>query len=124
MGPRRLDRLNSLLKEVISDVIRKDIKNPHLTSLITITDVEITKDLQHAKVFVSVIGTKEEKKQTLLILQSASSFIRVSASKQVVMRYFPDLVFHLDESVEKQMHIEDIISKIQKERNEREQHEA
>lgn len=117
---RRVERLNSLLKEVISDVIRKQVKNPHLPHLTTITAVEITRDLKHAKVYVSVIGDESAKKRAIEALQSASGFISLQASKLVVMRYFPELTFLLDTSVEKQMQIESMLSKLEEERKMRE----
>jgi ribosome-binding factor A len=120
MSERRVERLNSLLKEVISDVIHKEMKNPHLPPLVTVTGVQITKDLRHAKVYVSIIGDQETKIKAISILQSASGFIALHSSKHVVMRFFPDLMFILDESVEKQMQIDSLISKIQKERESRE----
>jgi ribosome-binding factor A len=123
MNERRIERLNSLLKEVISDVIHKEMKNPHLPPLVTVTNVLITKDLRHAKVYVSIIGDREAKIKAISILQSASGFIALHSSKQVVMRFFPDLMFILDESVEKQMQIDSLISKIQKERESRENKE-
>lgn len=120
---RRIARLNSLLKEVISEVIRREVKNPHLPSLITITEVETTKDLSYAKVYVSIIGSQEAKKEAVNVLKSAAGFIAVQASKQVVIRHFPELRFILDESVDKQMHIDSLITQIQKERTIREQKE-
>ncbi len=116
---QRVERLNSLLKEVISEVVRDDVRDPRLGSLITVTSVNITKDLQHAKVLISVIGTPEEKKKSLDALQSASGFIAVNASKKVVMRYFPSLSFKLDDSVDKHMTIETILTKIHNEQKSR-----
>lgn len=123
MATQRTDRLNSLLKEVISDVIRKEVRNPHVNALVTITRVEITKDLHFAKVYVSVIGTPEQKAETLNALQSAAGFIAVQSSKQVVMRYFPALTFKLDDSVEKHMRIEELLGKIADERQKRDHNE-
>jgi ribosome-binding factor A len=120
MVKQRIDRLNSLLKEVISDTIRKEVKNPRVNQFITVTRVEITKDLHFAKVHISVIGTEEEKIATIDALQNASGFIAVQASKQVVMRYFPTLSFKLDRTVEKQMRIEELLGKIAEEKNARE----
>jgi ribosome-binding factor A len=120
MAVKRTDRLNSLLKQVISDVIHKEVKNPHLPPLLTITGVEITSDLQHAKVYVSVIGSPTIKAQAIATLQQASGFISTRASKQVVLRFFPHLTFLIDETVEKQGHMEDLIQEIQKERSARE----
>lgn len=121
MPKQRTDRLNSLLKEVISDVIRKDVRNPHVNELLTVTRVEITKDLHHAKVFVSVIGNEEQKVETIKALQNAAGFIAVTSSKKVVMRYFPELHFKLDDSVDKHMRIEKILGEISSERESRPQ---
>ena len=65
MKPNRIERVNSLLKEVISDVINKDVKNPLVSQFITIIKVDVTSDLHHAKVHAGVIGTDAEKKQTI-----------------------------------------------------------
>jgi ribosome-binding factor A len=119
MTVKRTDRLNSLLKEVISEVIKRDVRNPHVAELITVTRVEITKDLHYAKVYISVIGTDEQKKETLIALQSAAGFIAVQSSQKVVMRYFPELTFKLDDSVDKHMRIEELLYKINQEREKR-----
>lgn len=119
VAKQRTDRLNSLLKEVISDVIRKDVRNPHVNELITVTRVEITKDLHYAKVFISVIGNETEKLETVKALQTAAGFIAVTASKKVVMRYFPELTFKLDDSVDKHMRIEKLLGEISHERESR-----
>jgi ribosome-binding factor A len=120
MAVERTDRLNSLLKEVISEVIRRDVRNPHVTELVTVTRVQITKDLHYAKVYISVIGTEQDKAETLQALQSASGFIAVNSAKKVVMRYFPELTFKLDDSVDKHMRIEKLLSDISREREARE----
>lgn len=120
MAKKRTARLNSLLKEVISDVIRKDVRNPHINRLMTVTRVDITPDLHYAKVYVSVIGTDEEKTETINALQNASGFIAVNSSKQVVMRYFPSLTFYLDDSVDQHMRIEKLLHDIGTEREARE----
>jgi ribosome-binding factor A len=119
MAVNRTDRLNSLLKEVISEVIRKEVRNPRVVELVTVTRVQISKDLRHAKVFISVIGTEQDKFETIEALNSGAGFIAVQASQKVVMRYFPELVFKLDDSVEKHMRIEELLNKISKERESR-----
>lgn len=121
MSKKRIDRLNSLLKEVISEVIRKEVKNPHVNEFITVTRVDITPDLRYAKVYISVIGSETEKQETVAALNSAAGFIAVNASKKIVLRYFPSLTFKLDDSVEKQMRIEELLHKISDERIAREQ---
>lgn len=118
---KRTDRLNSLLKEVITEVVRKEVKNPHVCELTTITRVDISKDLRHAKVYVSIIGTDEQKGLTLDALQSAAGFIAVKSSKKVVMHHFPELTFRLDDSVDKHIKIQKILAEIQQEQESRTQ---
>ncbi len=115
MAVKRTDRLNSLLKEVISEVIRREVRNPHVNELVTVTRVQISKDLHYARVFISVIGSEQDKEETIKALNSAAGFIAVNASKQVTMRYFPELTFKLDDSVDRHMHIEELLGKISKE---------
>ncbi|MCB1106874.1 MAG: 30S ribosome-binding factor RbfA [Chlamydiia bacterium] len=112
---KRTERLNSLLKEVISEVIRKDVRNPQVAEFTTVTEVDISADLHHAKVYISVIGTEKERKETIEALETAAGFIGVHASKKVVMRHFPTLTFSLDTSVDKQMKIDSLLKKIHKE---------
>ncbi len=115
----RSPRLNSLLREVLSEVIMREIKDPRVKGIITVTNVDISKDLHHAKVLISVIGTKEDKEKTLEALMSAAGFIAVQASKKVVMRYFPTLVFKLDNSVDQQMKIDALLGEIHNEKQHR-----
>ena len=120
---KRTKRLNSLLKEVISEVIRKDVRNPNVAKFTTVTEVDISTDLHHAKVFVSVIGTEQERTETVEALESAAGFIGVHASKKVTMRTFPTLTFRLDTSVDKQMKIDSLLKKIHEEEESRRNHE-
>jgi ribosome-binding factor A len=119
MKNKRLKRLNSLLKEVISEVILKDINNPNISKLISITQVDISPDLHFAKVSVSVIGEDSEKQKTIDALNTAAKFISFHASKKVDIRYFPALTFQLDTSVDKHLKIEEILKDIHKEQESR-----
>ncbi|WP_194846802.1 30S ribosome-binding factor RbfA [Candidatus Neptunochlamydia vexilliferae] len=120
---RRTERLNSLLKEVITEVIRKDVRNPKVSEFTTVTEVDISKDLHHAKVYISIIGNDEQRKGTVEALESAAGFIGVHASKKVVMHHFPTLTFRLDTSVDKQMKIDSLLKKIHEEEASRKNHE-
>ncbi|MCH9620868.1 MAG: Ribosome-binding factor A [Chlamydiia bacterium] len=112
-APRRIQRVNSLLKEVISDVIRLDLKHYDLPDLITITDVDTSRDLQYAKVYVSLVnGTDPEKQHLIIELQKCASKIAYMASKKVVMRYFPSLTFKIDNTIDEYMKINDILEKV------------
>lgn len=118
---RRTERLNSLLREVISEVIVREVKNPHISQLSTVTSVDISKDLHHAKVYISVIGDQADKEETLSALNSAAGFISLTASKKVTMRYFPNLKFYIDETAEKHMRIDSILKEIENERTQADQ---
>lgn len=115
----RIKKLNSLLQEVIAEVIQRDVRDPRIHAFTSITKVDLSNDLQHAKVFVSVLATDKEKKETMDALQSAAGFIAISASKKVVMRYFPALIFKLDTSVEEHLRIEKVLEKIHEEQKSR-----
>ncbi len=119
MKKNRLERVNSLLKEVISEVIQKQVKNPHINTFISVTLVETSADLHHATVSISLIASDAEKAKILNALQTAAGFIAVNASKKVELRYFPKLVFKLDKSLEEHMRIQEILGKIEQERNAR-----
>lgn len=123
MTKNRIPRINSLLKEVIAEVILKEVRNPLVHTLFTVTQVDVSGDLQHAKVYISVIGNDKEKNDTLQALQSAAGFIGVHASKKVVLRYFPTLTFKLDTSVEKQIKIDLLLHKIKEEQKTRPPHD-
>jgi len=119
MSKKRTVRLNSLLKEVISEVITRDVKDPRLGPLISVTSVNVTDDLSHATVYISVIGDQLTKEKTLEALHSGAGFIAIHASKKVVMRYFPSLTFKLDDSANKLAHIDSILHKIHQEQQNR-----
>jgi len=116
---KRVKRLNSLLKEVLSEVITKDVKDPRMAPLVTVTQVEISKDLHNAKVHVSIIGDDKQRRDTLEALESAAGYIGRNASKKVVMRFFPTLTFKLDTTVDEQMKIDALIEKIHHEEDTR-----
>jgi ribosome-binding factor A len=115
MAKKRTDRLNSLLQEVLSEVIHNDVRDPRVSRFVSITRVEITADLHHAKVYISVIGNDKQKKDSIEALQAGAGFIAVTASKKVVIRYFPELLFKLDDTVEEQIRLDQLFHQIHKE---------
>jgi ribosome-binding factor A len=120
MKKQRIERINSLLKEVLFEVIQKEVRNPAITTFVTVTRVVTTSDLHHATVFVSLIATPAEKEKIVEALQSAAGFIAIHASKKVKLRYFPQLVFKIDTGVDEHMRIEELLHKIEEERRLRE----
>ena len=113
MSTRRVFRLNSLLKEVISEDLRKDLHHiAGKTELLTITSVEITADLSFAKVFLSLIGDQKAKESVCKILNDISGLIAHTASRKIRIRTFPKLRFYIDEGLEKQLRICEILAKV------------
>ena len=119
MKKNRLVRVNSLLKEVLFEVIQKEVRNPEVNRFVSVSKVETSADLHHAKVYISLIGTDVEKQKVLHGLQSAAGFIAVQASKKVELRHFPTLTFYIDHSADDHMRIEKVLSDLEKERNSR-----
>lgn len=116
MKKNRLERVNSLLKEVIFEVIQKEVRNPHVNTFISVTKVETSPDLHHAKVSVSMICSDTEKAKVIAALQSAAGFIAVHASKKAQLRYFPQLTFKLDTALEEHLRITEILGHLERER--------
>ena len=109
---RRIARLNQLLREVIAEVIQRDLKHPDVTSLITVTVVLVNDDVEHAKVYVSLLGDEAKVKKTFEALQNSAGFIAVAASKKVSLRYFPQLHFKIDDSLKRAYRIEELLQKV------------
>jgi len=116
---RRQERLNSLLVEVISETLRKDVNNPDVSEFTTITRADITKDLKYAKIYFSVIGTDKDKEKTLRALIDAAGFIATQCSKKVTLRYFPELNFYIDISLEKQLRLQELLTEVDEEKKSR-----
>ena len=95
---------------MISEVIKRDVSNPHVSELVKSHGCKSQKICTMPKYYISVIGTEQKKVETIEALTSAAGFIAVNSSKKVVMRYFPELTFKLDDSVDKHMRIEELLN--------------
>ena len=94
---KRSERVQELILEEISKIIQRGLKDPRI-GFTTITRVEVSNNLKHARVYVSVMGTDEEKNETLIGLASARGYIRNSLGKNLYMKFIPELEFKLDEN--------------------------
>jgi ribosome-binding factor A len=97
---QRTERVDELLREEIGALLAKEIADPRI-GFATITDVETSPDLRHAKVWVSIIGTEAERRETLRALQHSMGFVRHELGKRLRIRRIPDLHVHLDDSAER-----------------------
>ena len=96
-----IERVNSLIRQEISELLQRQAKDPRLGNFIAVTAVATSADMKYAKVFVSRIGSEEEKQETLNALASASGFFRRELAKRLKLRYTPVLSFQWDESIER-----------------------
>jgi ribosome-binding factor A len=111
MPVRRIERLNEQLKREITDIVRNNARDPRI-GVVTVTRVQSAQDLSFARVFVSLIGDDEEKKQSLEGLAAAAPFIRSELSKRLSIRRVPELRFELDRSVEHALKIEKLLGEV------------
>ena len=105
---RRADRLGDLIQREISDILQRRIKDPRI-GFCTILRVDVSRDLRHAKVFVSIMGTEYQQKDTLAGLKSATGFIRREIGNRIMLRHTPEIVFRIDRSVDHSIRIAQLI---------------
>ena len=108
---KRSERVQELLLKEISTLIQKGLKDPRI-GFATVTTVELTNNLKHAKVYISVFGTESEQCDTITGLSNASGFIRGSLGKNLNLRYIPVLEFILDETAKRVARINKIIHEL------------
>ncbi len=108
-GPR-MRRIDEAMREVLGEAISRDLSDPRL-GFVTVTGVKTSSDLRHARVYVSVLGTDEERATTLEGLQSAHGFLQSRVSQALRIKHTPALVFDYDESVDRGMRMSQLIDK-------------
>jgi ribosome-binding factor A len=89
------------MRQEISELLAREVKDPRLPSVTSVTYVDVSADLRYAKVSVSVLGRTAEKENALLTLNSAAGFLRRSLRQRLRLRTVPDLIFSLDDSIER-----------------------
>jgi ribosome-binding factor A len=109
---RRIERLNHLFRQEITDLLQREAKDPRLSVMVSVTHVSVSSDIRYAKVFISVLGTDEEKSKALVALQSASGFFRRELSGRLSMRYTPELSFSYDDTMEQAGKVIQLIDKV------------
>jgi ribosome-binding factor A len=111
MQGKRLDRVNQLIKEEISLLLQRELKDPRL-GFVTVTGVETTKDLRQAKVFISVLGEEAQWTASMAALHSARGFIRNWLRHHLDLRVTPELDFRADRSMEHAARIQELLKKL------------
>ncbi len=109
---RRPDRVAEAIREEVAGFLADGAKDPRVTGLVTVTGVDLTRDLRHAKVFVSVLGTEAERKATFEGLASLASHLKVRVGRALRLRVAPDIEFKSDDSVARAARIETLLAQI------------
>ena len=113
----RIERVNSLIRQEISQLLQREVKDPRLSSFITVTEVITAPDMKHARVYISHLGTEAERQEALKTLTAAVGFFRRELAKTLKLRYTPELSFHGDDSIERADRISQLIDRVTSEEN-------
>ena len=111
MPSRRVQKAAEAIREVVSMAILADLKDPRITN-VTVTYVEVSPDMRHAKVHVSIMGDETKQKLSLRGLQHAAGFLQSKVAKRIDTRYTPRLEFMLDLGVKKSIEISQILASV------------
>lgn len=117
MRDERVRKINEEIRRIVSDIIRNDIKDPRVGGMVSIVRVDASKDLRHAKVYVSVLGEDDDGERTIEGLKQAAGFIRRELGQQMSAYYVPELTFVLDDSIEYSIDISRKINELNQDRD-------
>jgi len=109
---RRIERLSKLVKQEISDLLEREVCDPRLSNLITVTEVSISPDLKFAKIYVSMLGDIADAKHMLEGFNTASGFLRRELSSRIRVRRIPQLSFYYDDSIERGARVLQLIDQV------------
>jgi ribosome-binding factor A len=119
MGTQRPERVQEAIRQEVSKIVHDEIKDPRL-GFITITAVELTRDLRYARIYFSVLGGDKAKHLALKGLISARKYIKGLLADKINLKFMPEIEFKIDESLERTQHIYDLFEKIKKEKRDAE----
>ncbi len=109
---RRPDRVAEGIREAVATFLAEGVKDPRIVGFVTVTGCEVTRDLRHAKVFVSVLGSETERATTFDGLNSLASHLRARVGRDLRLRLAPEITFRNDESIARAARIESLLSQI------------
>ncbi len=109
---RRPDRVAEAIREAVATFLAEGVKDPRITGLVTVTGAQVTRDLRHAKVFVSVLGSDTERAATFDGLASLAGHLRARLGRQLRLRLAPEITFRPDESIAYAARIETLLEQV------------
>ncbi|MEK0430846.1 MAG: hypothetical protein RL139_650 [Gemmatimonadota bacterium] len=110
--PRRQDRVAEAVREEVAAFLSHGLKDPRVTGLLTVTAVEMARDLRHATVYVSILGSEEGRDATLEALKGVAGHLRSRVGKALRLQFAPEIHFRLDESVARAARIETLLASL------------
>ena len=114
MGQLRIEKIQELIKQEVSQIILQELKDPRI-GFVTVTQVDLTGDLSSAKIYVSLMGSEQQVKDCWAGLQSSLGFVRREIGKRIRLRFTPELSFVIDKSLDYSAHIQELLLKIEAE---------
>lgn len=114
MSYPRTKRLAEEIKKVVSNLIRNELKDPRVSPMTSITEVDVTRDLSYVNIYVSILGNDKEKEDTMEGLTRASGFIRREIGREIKARHTPEVIFRLDDSIERGIYMYNVITEVNK----------
>ncbi|HZP56248.1 MAG TPA: 30S ribosome-binding factor RbfA [Dehalococcoidia bacterium] len=115
---RRTERVNELLRQELSVLLREELRDPRIAGLVSVTEVDVSPDLRHANAWISVLGTDDERASTMEALRSARPFLRRELAHRLRLRNTPELDFRSDTSIEHGQQLTDLMRRNAAERGE------
>lgn len=116
MAEHRSERLRELIKAEFGSILQRDLKDPRI-GFVSVTDVEVSNDYSHVKIFVSIFGDEEAKRLTMEGLESAKGFIRSELGRRIRIRHTPEVHIIADNSIERGSRIFELLEKVKQEEN-------
>lgn len=113
MSKRRQERMSIEIQRVMARIIQEEIKDPRIDfTTVSITRVDVSNDISHARVNISVLGDDDKQEKTMQALQKAKGYIRSELAKSIQVRHAPELEFRLDRSIEHGIHIASLLDEL------------
>ena len=114
MSQTRVEKVQELMKQEVSEIVLRELKDPRI-GFVTVTEVKCTADLREAKIYVSVMGSDDQVKNTLAGLKSSMGFIRREIGRRIRLRFTPEISLALDKSLDYSAHIQELLLKVEME---------
>lgn len=112
MAYSREERLSEEIKKITSKIIRDELNDPRIAPITSVTEVDVTRDLRYATLFISVLGSEEDKKKTIEALNHAKGVLRKEVGKKISSHFTPEIVIKMDESIEQGVRMHQKINEV------------